>query len=110
MHLEETGFDPLAEERPSFLKLGSRFLQCLLVLTVIPAAFIAWRPPYAELASKKAAVVGLEARKQELEEEVARKKEKLELIKTDSAYLEVVARDLLESQKEGETIVFFKNK
>lgn len=106
----DTGFEPLAEERPGIFGRMARLNWCLLVLLIIPAAYKAWRPPYAELERKKEAVKKLETRKDELLVDVARKREKLGLIKSDGDYLEVVARDLLEAQKDGETIVFFRKK
>lgn len=110
MPRENTGYDPLPEERPGILSRLVRMNRCFLILLVIPATAIAWRPPFAELEQKKEGLRKLEVRREELLVEVARKKEKLELIKHDPSYLEVVSRDLLESQKEGETIVFFKDK
>lgn len=110
MHLENTGYQPLPEERPGILSRLVKMNRCFLLLLVIPTTAIGWRPPYAELERQKVELKKQEARREELRQEVARKKEKLELIKNDASYLEVVARDLLESQKDGETIVFFKDK
>ena len=106
---EEHGYDPLSEERPGILARLVRMNRCFLVLLVIPATALAWWPPYAERDAKQQVVRQLQEKRDALRVEVSRKKEKLELIKTDSEYLEVVARDLLESRKDGETIVLFKN-
>ena len=110
MREEDTGYEPLPEERPGVLSRLVRLNRCFLVLLIIPATAMAWRPPYADLARKQSDMARLQSRRDELRIEVERKQERLELVKTDPSYLEVVARDLLEHQKDGETIIVFKDK
>ena len=109
MPYEEMGYDPINEERPSLLARLVRLNRYIFVLLVIPISWLAWRPPFEQEQERLEAVHQLEMKRDTAREKADRLKQKLELIKTNPDYLEIVARDRLHLQKDGETIVRFEN-
>ena len=109
MAYEDFGFDQPEEERPSILARLVRLNRYIAVLLIIPLAALAWWPPFKEEAGVHDIVVALEAKRDEAKAKTDRLREKLDLIKTNPEYLEIMARDQLHLQKDGETIVRFEN-
>jgi cell division protein FtsB len=114
MSLEEFGYDDApAADRPNFFERVVRLLvrlnRYLLALLIIPIAVVYFRPPREEQQVAREQLAALTARRDELQKEALRLHTKLELIKTDPAYLETMARDRLNLQKDGEIILRFEN-
>ncbi len=109
MAYEEFGFDHPEEERPSLLARLVRLNRYIIALLFIPLAALIWWPPFSEEAGKHEVVLALESKRDEAKAKTDRLREKLELIKTNPEYLEIMARDQLHLQKDGETIVRFEN-
>jgi cell division protein FtsB len=78
-----------------------RVLLGVAVLLVIVSLFL---PPYKRLANARTENETLEAQVKEEKIVLARQTREVNLLKTDSTYLETKARDTLDLMKEGETI------
>ena len=61
-------------------------------------------PPYKTLLQSRAEIDNLQAQVNEQKRLLARQTREVNLLKTDPAYLETIARDRLDLMKEGETI------
>jgi len=99
--------DSPQEERAGWLTWGTWINLGLLLLCVVPFLFMKFRPP---LAQEQAAQVQLEklvAQRDALREQRDRLQTQNDLIRHDKDYLEVMARDRLQMQKDGELILRF---
>src|SRR5213596_3309883 len=82
----------------------NRTLKVLLVLAlwlIIVSLFV---PPYKKLIQSRAEVDNLQQQVNEQQNLLAHQTREISLLKTDSTYLETVARDRLDLMKDGETI------
>ncbi|MEZ0389867.1 MAG: septum formation initiator family protein [Verrucomicrobium sp.] len=106
---EEFGYDDPSTDRPNFLTRLVRLNRYLLALLVIPAGVIYFRPPLKEQEAARHRLEELTAKRDILKADATRLQTKLELIKTDPEYLETMARDRLNLQKDGEIILRFED-
>jgi cell division protein FtsB len=77
------------------------FLLLLAVWLVIVSMFV---PPYKKLKVAHTEIDKLQAQRDEQQVLLSRQTREVNLLKTDPAYLETIARDRLDLMKEGETI------
>ena len=82
----------------------NRVLLILLFLAVWLGVVSLFVPPYKELTHGRAEIDNLQAQVNEQKGLLARQTREVNLLKTDSAYLETIARDKLDLMKEGEVI------
>ena len=82
----------------------NRVLKVLLFLAfwlVVVSLFV---PPYKKLQQSRSEIDNLQAQVNDQKMLLARQTREVNLLKTDSAYLETIARDRLDLMKDGETI------
>jgi cell division protein FtsB len=82
----------------------NRVLLTLLLLAawlVIMSLFV---PPYKKLKLGHAEIDNLQSQRDEQQMLLAKQTREVNLLKTDSVYLETIARDRLDLMKEGETV------
>jgi cell division protein FtsB len=82
----------------------NRVLLLLLLLAVWLVIVSMFVPPYKKLKLGHAEIDNLEAQRDQQQAFLSRQTREVNLLKTDSAYLETIARDRLDLMKEGETI------
>lgn len=82
----------------------NRVLLVLLVLAVWLAIVSLFVPPYKKLTHSRAEIENLQAQVNEQKGLLARQTREVDLLKTNTTYLETIARDRLDLMKEGETI------
>lgn len=110
MSIEEFSVKPPHREgRSSFLARATALNILLLVAMIVPFSVLAFRPPAAEEEAQRARLRGLEKRRDGLVQEKARLRQKCDLVVTDPEYLELMARDRLQMQKDGEFIFRFED-
>ena len=95
------------EERPGFFIKLTKLNLCLLLSLVVPFCILSFRPPVAEEKAELESLAKAEARRDVLLADKTRLRRKLDLIRKDPEYLEVMARDKLKMQKDGELIFSF---
>jgi cell division protein FtsB len=78
-----------------------RVLLALAAILVIVSLFL---PPYKKLGQGRTEIENLQSQVNEQKILLARQTREVNLLKTDPAYLETMARDKLDLMKEGETI------
>ena len=78
-----------------------RFFLVIATVLVIVSLFL---PPYKKLKIGHAEIDNLQAQRDEQQVLLSRQTREVNLLKTDPAYLETIARDRLDLMKEGETI------
>ena len=100
---------PPREGRSSLLARATAVNVLLLVAMVVPFTVLAFRPPAAEEEAQRRLLRELEGRRDQLVREKARLRRKSELIQQDPGYLELMARDRLQMQKDGEVIFRFED-
>lgn len=108
MSYTEYGSELIDDERPSLLARGGRIMRYLAFLCLLPISLFSFWPPYQEEHTQGGIVQGLIKQRDELHGQLIAQKQKLEFMR-DPEYLEIIARDRLHLQKEGETIVHFEN-
>lgn len=108
---------PYVRPNPHTLAMYDRLLEVLvqlnrhiLVLLLIPVAMIGLYPPYASLREAKRKYDRLLAERDKVQGEVNAMNRKIDYLKNHPEYLEVVARDRLQLQKEGEWIIRFEKR
>ena len=82
----------------------NRVLRLLLGLAIALVVVSLFLPPYKKITQSHAEIDGLQAQVNEQKGLLARQTREVNLLKTDSTYLETIARDRLDLMKEGETI------
>jgi cell division protein FtsB len=82
----------------------NRVLIILLLLAVWLVIVSMFVPPYKKLKIGHAEIDNLQAQRDEQQLSLSRQTREVNLLKTDPAYLETIARDRLDLMKEGETI------
>jgi cell division protein FtsB len=105
---EEIGHAIPSAERPGFLSRLVRMNRYLVLLLIPAFGVIHFWPPHKDLEHARQRLGELELQRDTYKYKVARLEKKLELIKTDPAYLEVLARDRLQLQKDGEKVFRFE--
>jgi cell division protein FtsB len=87
----------------------NRVLKILLFLAFWLVAISLFVPPYKRLNQSRAEIDNLQGQVNEQKLLLARQTREINLLKTDSTYLETIARDRLDLMKEGETIFRFES-
>ena len=82
----------------------NRVLLTLLLLAVWLVIVSLFVPPYKKLKIGHAEIDKLQAQRDEQQVLLSRQTREVNLLKTDPAYLETIARDRLDLMKDGETI------
>jgi cell division protein DivIC len=82
----------------------NRVLLILLLLAIWLVIVSMFVPPYKKLKIGHAEIDNLQAQRDEQQVLLSRQTREVNLLKTDPAYLETIARDRLDLMKEGETI------
>jgi cell division protein FtsB len=97
------------EERAGWLMWGTWLNLAVLLTLIIPVLFLKFRPPVQQEQAVQAAMQKQVDRRDARLAERDRLQLKLDLIRKDKEYLEVMARDRLQMQKDGELILRFEN-
>ena len=97
------------EERAGWLMWGTWLNLAVLLTLIIPVLFLKFRPPVRQEQAAQEAMQKQVDRRDAVREERDRLQLKLDLIRKDKDYLEVMARDRLQMQKDGELILRFEN-
>ena len=105
---EEIGYAIPAAERPGILARLVRMNRYLLLLLFPVAGVIFFRPPYAAVERAQQRLKEKAVLRDTLKERASRQEQKLSLIKNDPEYLEDMARDRLQLQKDGEKVFRFE--
>jgi cell division protein FtsB len=79
-------------------------LRVLLVAATVLVIVSLFLPPYKKLTQSRAEIENLQSQVNDQKTLLARQTREVNLLRTDSAYLETIARDRLDLMKEGETI------
>jgi cell division protein FtsB len=82
----------------------NRVLRVLLVVAIWLVIISLFVPPYKKMSLSRAEIEALQAQVNEQKTLLARQTREVSLLKTDTVYLETIARDRLDLMKEGETI------
>ena len=82
----------------------NRVLKALIVVALLLVIVSLFLPQYKRLKQSRSEIEGLRAIVTEQKMLLARQTREVNLLKTDPAYLEMIARDRLDLMKEGETI------
>jgi len=93
-----------ARREASVWQRWNRVLLTLLLLAVWLVIVSLFVPPYKKLKIGHADIDKLQAQRDEQQMLLSRQTREVNLLKTDSVYLETIARDRLDLMKEGETI------
>lgn len=109
MNLEEAGHRTPSTERGWLLTRLVRMNRYLLLLLLIPAGIIYFWPDWGKQEQAQQRLSELKVVLNQRQVEASTLKRNLGLIKNDPAYLEVMARDKLGMQKDGEYILHFKD-
>ena len=82
----------------------NRVLLTLLLLAVWLVIVSLFVPPYKKLRMGQAEIEKLQTQRNEQQALLSKQTRQVNLLKTDPAYLETIARDRLDLMKEGETV------
>ena len=93
-----------ARREASVWQRWNRVLLLLLLLAVWLVIVSLFVPPYKKLKIGHADIDNLQAQRDEQQVLLSKQTREVNLLKTDPAYLETIARDRLDLMKEGETI------
>jgi cell division protein DivIC len=102
--VDQTYADFRARREATVWQRWNRVLGVLLLLAfwlVIVSLFV---PPYKKLKLGHADIDNLQVQRDEQKHLLSRQTREVNLLKTDSVYLETIARDRLDLMKDGETI------
>ncbi len=95
------------EEKPGWLMWGTWLNLALLLVLIVPFLFLKFRPPLAAERAEQQKVDEKVAERDAKQAERDHLQLKYDLIRKDKDYLEIMARDRLEMQKDGEVILKF---
>jgi hypothetical protein len=109
MPYQDDDVEALSDERPSLFAFGGRMMRYLAALMLLPISLFTFWPPLNDEKMGREIVQHLKVRRDTLRAQAGANRQKLELLRTDPEYLEIMARDRLQLHKEGETIVRFDN-
>ena len=82
----------------------NRVLKALIGVALLLVIVSLFLPQYKKLTQSRSEIEALQAQVNEQKMLLARQNREVNLLKTDPAYLETIARDRLDLMKEGETI------
>jgi cell division protein FtsB len=98
-----------SEEATGWLTWGTWINLALLLLCVVPLLFFKFRPPVQQQQAAQVQLEKLISQRDALREKRDHLQIQNDLIRHDKEYLEVMARDRLQMQKEGEVILRFED-
>jgi len=93
-----------ARREASLWQRWNRVLLILLLLAVWLVIISLFVPPYKKLKIGRADIDKLQQQRDEQQALLSKQTREVNLLKTDPAYLETIARDRLDLMKEGETV------
>ena len=103
--MDGTGYGELRARREATIwQRMNHVLRVLLFVAVWLLVISFFLPPYKKLNQSRAEIEQLQAQLSEEKTFLARQTRQVTLLKSDSTYLETIARDKLDLMKEGETI------
>lgn len=103
--MDATGYGDLRARREATIwQRMNHVLRVLLFIAVWLLVISFFLPPYKKLNQSRAEIEQLQAQLNEEKTSLARQTREVTLLKSDSTYLETIARDKLDLMKEGETI------
>ena len=102
--MDQTYADFRARREATVWQRLNRTLRVLLVLAIWLIIVSLFVPPYKKLMQSRAEIDNLQQQVNEQQNLLAHQTREINLLKTDSTYLETVARDRLDLMKDGETI------
>jgi cell division protein FtsB len=102
--VDQTYADFRARREATVWQRLNRTLRVLLILAIWLVIVSLFVPPYKKLTQSRAEIDNLQQQVNEQQDLLAHQTREINLLKTDSTYLETVARDRLDLMKEGETI------
>lgn len=109
MKSEEFAYDmPAHANGGGWLARATVFNLCLLVALIIPLLFLYYKSPAHQEEAERNKLAQMEENRDALRSERSQLRQKLDLIQKDREYLEVMARDRLQMQKDGEIILRFE--
>ena len=103
--MENPGYgDFRARREASVWQRLNSVLRVLLAVAVVLVIVSLFLPPYKKLGQGRTEIENLQSQVNDQKMLLARQTREVNLLKTDSTYLETMARDRLDLMKEGETI------
>ena len=102
--MDQTYADFRARREATVWQRLNRTLRVLLILAIWLVIVSLFVPPYKKLTQSRAEIDNLQQQVNEQQNLLAHQTREINLLKTDSTYLETVARDRLDLMKQGETI------
>ncbi len=102
--MDQTYGDFRARRDATLWQRLNRIVIVLLFLAVWLGVVSLFVPPYKKLTQSRAEIDNLQAQVNEQKTLLTRQTREVNLLKTDSVYLETIARDKLDLMKEGEVI------
>ena len=103
--MENPGYgDFRARREASVWQRLNSVLRVLLAVAVVLVIVSLFLPPYKKLGQGRTEIESLQSLVNDQKMLLARQTREVNLLKTDSTYLETMARDRLDLMKEGETI------
>lgn len=109
MKSEEFAYDmPSHESGGGWFARATVFNLCLLSALIIPLLLHYYKSPAHQEEVERSKLAQLEVSRDALRGERSQLRQKLDLIQKDPDYLEVMARDRLQMQKDGEIILRFE--
>ena len=103
--MENPGYgDFRARREASVWQRLNSVLRVLLAVAVVLVIVSLFLPPYKKLGQGRTEIENLQSQVNDQKMLLARQTREVNLLKTDPAYLEIMARDRLDLMKEGETI------
>ena len=102
--MDHTYGDFRARREATVWQRWNRVLLLLLLLAIWLVIVSLFVPPYKKLKIGHADIDKLQAQRDEQQVLLSKQTREVNLLKTDPAYLETIARDRLDLMKEGETI------
>ena len=109
MKSEEFAADlPSHKKGGGWLFRATVFNLCLFTALIVPMLFLYYKSPASQEETERAKLAQLEEERGALRTERAQLRQKMDLIQKDPDYLEVMARDRLQMQKDGEIILRFE--
>lgn len=103
--MENPGYgDFRARREASVWQRLNSVLRVLLAVAVVLVIVSLFLPPYKKLGQGRTEIENLQSQVNDQKMLLARQTREVNLLKTDPAYLETVARDKLDLMKDGETV------
>ena len=103
--MDHPGYGDFRERREATMwQQLNQVLKALIAIALLLVIVSLFLPQYKKLKQSRSEIEALQAQVTEQKMALARQTREVDLLKTDPAYLETIARDRLDLMKEGETI------